>query len=149
MAPKIAPASTPRDSEHQTALSLDQVDEVHRIQRRIQLRTGLIHYLLEKDQHANTKEPFVGEITVLDAVQELLEDINDAAERIAKIMIAAQKASVVGKASRPGKIGSKPEPISGPPTREEAGIDKKLSSQSQKLAAVPVKADTVTKGGAS
>jgi hypothetical protein len=147
MAPKISPASTPRDSEHQTVLSLDQVDELERLQRRIQLRTGLIKYLLEEDQHANIKEPFIGEITVLNAAQELLADINDAAERIGKIMIAAQKASVgVNKGQL--RRGSKEEMENPPPTLVEAGIDKKLSAQSQKLAALPVKADTATKGGA-
>jgi|TARA_R100001530_G_scaffold4252_1_gene5838 hypothetical protein len=67
-----------------------------------------------------------------------MAEIRMRAERRLGELITAQKETVgLAPAGRPRKIGSDEEPISRPPTLAEAGIDKKLSSRAQKLAAVP------------
>ena len=67
-----------------------------------------------------------------------MAEIRMRAERRLGELITAQKETVgLAPAGRPRKFGSDEEPISRPPTLAEAGIDKKLSSRAQKLAAVP------------
>ncbi len=65
-------------------------------------------------------------------------EIRMRAERRLGELIRAQKETVgLAPPGRPKKNGSSSEPISRPPTLAQAGIDKKLSSRAQKLAAVP------------
>jgi hypothetical protein len=58
-------------------------------------------------------------------------------ERRLKELIAEQKNTVgLNESDRPIKTGTRKEPVS-KPTLSDAGISKKLSSRSQKLAAMP------------
>lgn len=71
------------------------------------------------------------------AMVEWVTEIKVRAERRLGEMLREQKATVgMAPAGRP-KIGSDEEPISSVPTLAQVGIDKKLSSRAQALAAMP------------
>jgi hypothetical protein len=77
-------------------MTLDQVDELERLRRRIQLRTVLIDYTFLQDEHLKLEDAFTGEgtgeYTVAEAIAELLDDIREAAHGIEKIMAAVNAA---------------------------------------------------------
>ena len=66
-------------------------------------------------------------------------EIRMRAERRVGQLIAGQKATVgLATGGQPYRsTGADEEPVERPPTLADAGIDKKLSSRAQKLAAVP------------
>lgn len=61
-----------------------------------------------------------------------------AERRIGELMAAQRDAGALSSGGRPSeKTGSKTDPVSAPPTLEEAGIDKHLADRARKFAAIP------------
>lgn len=88
-----APVVPPRGK---TALSPDQVDEIDRLRLRIVFRIQMINILFLENAlegHLALTHPFVEDCTVAEAMQELLEDMRQAATGIGALVKAGHEAT--------------------------------------------------------
>ena len=65
---------------------MEEVDELHTLQRRIQLRSALIDYTFLQDDGLKLTDEFIGDGTVAEGVQNLLGDVDAAAAAIKAVL---------------------------------------------------------------